>query len=187
MEAVDCPIVRRKRPWGLTFFGLLAVGGLVAMPLVAGDAGGVEMPDWVRFLGHFHPVLLHLPIGVFAMILFQELGAIFGRRARDPGEAQLFPMFFGAASAIVAVIAGFLLYHGHGDDFGGEDLAERHLWGGLVFAIMPDEIRAMVESMVETGRMSGGYMMCIGNHIPFNVPGEALKRYLDLSAELAYR
>jgi len=49
------------------------------------------------------------------------------------------------------------------------------------------EIRAMVESMVETGRMSGGYMMCIGNHIPFNVPGEAIKRYLDLSAELAYR
>ena len=49
------------------------------------------------------------------------------------------------------------------------------------------EIRAMVESMVETGRMSGGYMMCIGNHIPFNVPGEAIKRYLDLSEELAYR
>ena len=51
----------------------------------------------------------------------------------------------------------------------------------------PDQIRAMVESMVETGRMSGGYMMCIGNHIPFNVPGEAIKRYLDLSEELAYR
>jgi len=50
-----------------------------------------------------------------------------------------------------------------------------------------DEIRAMVESMVETGRMSGGYMMCIGNHIPFNVPPDAVKRYLDLSAELAYR
>ncbi|MBM4046085.1 MAG: hypothetical protein FJ279_13300, partial [Planctomycetes bacterium] len=51
----------------------------------------------------------------------------------------------------------------------------------------PAETRRMVESMVETGRMSGGYMMCIGNHIPFNVPGEAVKRYLDLSAELAYR
>lgn len=50
-----------------------------------------------------------------------------------------------------------------------------------------DEIRAMVESMVETGRMSAGYMMCIGNHIPFNVPGEALERYFDLSAELAFR
>ncbi len=51
----------------------------------------------------------------------------------------------------------------------------------------PDEIRAMVESMVETGRMSGGYMMCIGNHIPYNVTPEGVKRYLDLSAELAYR
>ncbi len=51
----------------------------------------------------------------------------------------------------------------------------------------PAEIRAMVESMVETGRMSGGYMMCVGNHIPFNVPPEAVKRYLDLSASLAWR
>lgn len=49
------------------------------------------------------------------------------------------------------------------------------------------EIRAMVESMVQTGKMSGGYMMSIGNHIPFNVSPEAVKRYLDLSAELAYR
>jgi len=51
----------------------------------------------------------------------------------------------------------------------------------------PDEIRRMVESMVETGRMSGGYMMCIGNHIPWNVHPEGIKRYLDLSAELACR
>jgi len=51
----------------------------------------------------------------------------------------------------------------------------------------PAEIRAMVESMVETGRMSGGYMMCIGNHIPWNTPPEAIKRYLDLSKELARR
>ena len=30
-------------------------------------------------------------------------------------------------------------------------------------------------------------VMCVGNHIPWNVPGEAVKRYLDLSAELAHR
>lgn len=51
----------------------------------------------------------------------------------------------------------------------------------------PDEIRAMVESMVETGKMSGGYMMSIGNHIPWNVPPDAIKRYLDLCEELAWR
>ncbi len=51
----------------------------------------------------------------------------------------------------------------------------------------PEEIRAMVESMVETAQMTGGYMMCIGNHIPWNVPPQAIKLYLDLSAELAHR
>lgn len=51
----------------------------------------------------------------------------------------------------------------------------------------PDEIRAMTESMIETCRMSGGALMCIGNHIPYNVPGEAIERYFDLSAELGYR
>ena len=51
----------------------------------------------------------------------------------------------------------------------------------------PEEIYEMVHSMVETGRMSRGYMMCIGNHIPWNVPPEAIKLYLDLSSDLAYR
>ena len=51
----------------------------------------------------------------------------------------------------------------------------------------PDEIKKMVESMAETGKMSGGYMMCISNHIPWNVNPEGIKRYLDLSDQLAYR
>jgi hypothetical protein len=51
----------------------------------------------------------------------------------------------------------------------------------------PEEIRAMVESMVETGRMSRGYMMCIGNHIPWNVNPEGIKRYLDLADSIGYR
>jgi len=51
----------------------------------------------------------------------------------------------------------------------------------------PDEIKRMVQSMAETGKMSGGYMMCIGNHIPWNVPGQAIKLYLDLSRELGRR
>jgi uroporphyrinogen-III decarboxylase len=51
----------------------------------------------------------------------------------------------------------------------------------------PNEIEAMVRDMVATAELTGGYMMCIGNHIPWNVPPEAIKRYLDLSAELAHR
>ena len=51
----------------------------------------------------------------------------------------------------------------------------------------PAEIRAMVDSMVETARMTGGYMMCIGNHIPWNVPPEAIRLYLEYSREKARR
>ncbi len=51
----------------------------------------------------------------------------------------------------------------------------------------PTAIENMVRSMVDTVRMTGGYMMCIGNHIPWNVPPPAVKRYLELSRELAHR
>ncbi|MBI2842155.1 MAG: hypothetical protein HYX78_02015 [Armatimonadetes bacterium] len=50
-----------------------------------------------------------------------------------------------------------------------------------------DEILAMVKNMIETASMTGGYMMSIGNHIPWNMPPEAVKHYLDLSANLANR
>ena len=50
-----------------------------------------------------------------------------------------------------------------------------------------EDIRKMVESMAETGKECGGYFMCIGNHIPWNVPGESIKYYLDYSDKYAWR
>ena len=135
MADTDLRTIRRKKPWALTFFGLLAAGGLIAMPFLAGPPDSEKMPDIVRFIGHFHPVLLHLPIGVFVLIVIQEMGAIFGKRDHQQvANTSLFPLFFGAASAIVAVIAGFLLFQG-GEEYAGSALAERHLWGGLAFAV----------------------------------------------------
>ncbi|HDZ21549.1 hypothetical protein LCGC14_0123970 [marine sediment metagenome] len=51
----------------------------------------------------------------------------------------------------------------------------------------PDEIRAMVDSMIETSKMTDGYTMCIGNHMPWNVTPEGIKTYLDYAAELVHR
>ena len=123
-----------KKPWTLTVCGLGAIAGLLAMLLLAGPTGGRELPDIVRFIGHFHPVILHLPIGIFALIMFQELVAVFGRRGDAARNSALLPLFFGAGSAVLAAIAGFLLYQGHAEEYGGNALAERHLWGGLIFA-----------------------------------------------------
>ena len=129
------PTTPGKKPWALTFFGLLAAGGLVAMPFLAGPPDGDRMPDIVRFIGHFHPLLLHLPIGVFILIVLQELGAIFGKRHHEKvANKAMFPLFFGVVSAFVAVIAGFMLFQGS-NEYSGSALAERHLWGGLIFAV----------------------------------------------------
>jgi hypothetical protein len=51
----------------------------------------------------------------------------------------------------------------------------------------PAEIDAMVHQMLDTAQLTGGYMMCVGYHIPWNVPPLAMVQYLDLSAELAGR
>lgn len=117
-------------PWFLTIAGLLTIGGLIAMPFLAGEPDGDKMPDIIRFLGRFHPAVLHLPIGIFSLILIQEILGMFSRRKE---RRSILPMFVGAASAVVAVLAGFLLYHGGG--YEGSELAEDHLWGGLGFAV----------------------------------------------------
>lgn len=126
---LDADSEKTGKPWFLSLVGFLTIGGMVLMPLIAGEPDGEKMPDIVRFLGHFHPVVLHLPIGIFSLVLFQELIAML---SRHKSPRSILPMFMGAASAVVAVIFGFLLYHGGG--FEGSELAEDHLWGGIGFA-----------------------------------------------------
>ena len=120
---------KTKRPYFLTFVGLLTIAGLISLPFVAGEPDGDKMPDIVRFLGHFHPFILHLPIGIFVLILCQEFVALF---SRHKPYRSILPAFLGAASAVTAMLTGFLLYQGGG--FEGSELVEDHLWGGLAFA-----------------------------------------------------
>ena len=49
------------------------------------------------------------------------------------------------------------------------------------------EIGEMFRGMMETSRIAGGYALSIGNHIPWNVPPEGVKIYLDLCNEYGYR
>ena len=127
---LDSPqLAKPRRPWLLASVGLLTIAGLIAMPLLAGLPDGEKLPDIVRFIGRFHPVVLHLPIGIFALIVFQELLAMVSRKKP---EALVFPMFIGTASAIAAALLGFLLYQGGG--FEGSELVENHLWSGIGFA-----------------------------------------------------
>lgn len=134
MSRPELSTTTRKKPWVLTFFGLLAASDLLAMPFFVGAPDAAKMPDMVRFLGHFHPVFLHLPIGVFALIILQELWLMVRKKGGASDDASLYPLFFGAISAGVAAVLGFLLYHGEAE-FSKSELVEQHLWAGLFFAV----------------------------------------------------
>lgn len=126
---LDARPPKPSRPWFTTIVCLATIGGLIAMPYIAGESDGEKMPDMVRFLGRFHPMILHLPIGIFALILFQEVLSLF---AREKTTHSIAPMFLGTVTAVIAAILGFLLYHGGG--YEGNELAEDHLWAGIGFA-----------------------------------------------------
>lgn len=113
----------------MTIIGLLTIVILIAMPFLAGDPNTSKTPDFVRFFGHFHPVVLHLPIGIFTLIIFQELLSMFSRYRPQP---SIIPIFAGAASSVIAVLFGFLLYMGGGYEM--SELLGDHLWGGIIFA-----------------------------------------------------
>jgi uncharacterized membrane protein len=86
----------------------------------------------VKFFGHFHPVLVHLPIGIILIGLFMEW------LARKEKYASIKPainvvLFAGAFTAILACISGYLL--SLEDEYDTETL-NLHKWLGISVALL---------------------------------------------------
>ena len=86
--------------------------------------------DLVLFLGRFHPVLVHLPIGGLVLLGLLELLA---KWSRLKGAAQNNRLLLGlvAAASIVAAVFGWMLSQAGGYD---AQLLPWHKWAGFVFA-----------------------------------------------------
>lgn len=82
-------------------------------------------------MGHLHPLLVHLPIGIllfaFALMLVQQVQRVELRAAISLG------FLFGAVSAMLACIAGWLLAQSGDYD---SDLVFKHQWTGIATAIL---------------------------------------------------
>ena len=88
-------------------------------------------PDFLVFLGRFHPLLVHLPISFLLLGAFLELLTRMKRYA-ELRPAVSFVLFIGAVSAVLAVFAGLLL--SITGDYGGDDLWW-HKWLGIGVAV----------------------------------------------------
>lgn len=71
--------------------------------------------EWQNFIGRFHPVLVHLPIGILIIGIFLEY---LSRKRKIIGleKALNIVFFWGAVSAIVSCIAGWYLQESGGYD-----------------------------------------------------------------------
>jgi mono/diheme cytochrome c family protein/uncharacterized membrane protein len=87
----------------------------------------LEASGWALFVGRFHPLLVHLPIGFLLIAALLEIG----RRARMiqvSSSTIAFVVLWSAIGATLACVAGYLLSLGGGYD---AVLLDRHKWQGI--------------------------------------------------------
>ena len=124
----------RRIPRGLFALCLCNVAGLALLPLLqVGD--GKTVPPLALFLGRFHPVILHVPIGLILLALILEHAHVPGLRQwipKVPPETATFLMFCAAMSAMASTVLGWMLSYSGGYD---PVLLQRHFVAGLATAI----------------------------------------------------
>lgn len=101
---------------------------LLVMPLVF-KLDGKPHADWQQFLGRFHPLVVHLPIGLILLIPLLEIA---GRYKASLLEAAAFVLPLSVLACLSAVMLGYLLAYGSGQTGGG---VTRHMWGGIALTI----------------------------------------------------
>jgi uncharacterized membrane protein len=115
-------------------FVLLSLAILGLLPfLQLGD--GTNIPRFALFLGRFHPVVLHVPIGMILLAILLEHAHFRGLRRwipKVPPGTSTFLMFFAAISATVSTVLGWMLSFSGGYD---PALLQRHFIAGLATGI----------------------------------------------------
>lgn len=90
-----------------------------------------QASDWVLFFGHFHPLIVHLPIGFLLIAGILEIGRRLGKISiSDSGIASI--LFWSAVSATFACVFGYMLSLGGG--YEAETLSA-HQWQGIGVAV----------------------------------------------------
>lgn len=87
--------------------------------------------DWALFVGRFHPLIVHLPIGFLLIAGLLELDRLTRRNSVSPHTITLI-LFWSAVSATMACVFGYLLSLGGGYE---EDTLNEHMWQGIGVAV----------------------------------------------------
>lgn len=92
---------------------LLVVGFAIALAIFPPVFGPIkeshDTAKWLLFFGRFHPLVVHLPIGVLILSLLIEVGCLRRSVEEKWGDAALFIILISAVGAVIGVVFGILL------------------------------------------------------------------------------
>jgi uncharacterized membrane protein len=122
-------VLRRARLIPRVRIGTVCAGVLIVLLPLFFPLDGKPHADWLQFLGRFHPLLVHLPIGLIVLLPLLEF---VGTRRQSLREAAGFVLRIALATCVLSIIFGLLLAYGSGEI---GTTVTRHMRGGIVLAI----------------------------------------------------
>lgn len=110
-----------------------------------------SVPDLVLFLGRFHPIVVHFPIG---FLFFAFILEIYGRRKKIPQLIDAVPLALlsGAISALLACILGYML--SQSGDY-GQDTLDTHFWFGVATTLLTFFVWAIRSNKINIRQLKG--------------------------------
>jgi uncharacterized membrane protein/mono/diheme cytochrome c family protein len=128
MTTAESPILRQFR-FG---FSMVAPILIVTTLVVFLPPDGNERSDWLQFIGHFHPLVVHFPVALVLLVPILELA---GRKERLSYLRQSvgFVLALATVAATAAAILGWCL--GRSGGYSGS-LITQHMWGGVLLCIV---------------------------------------------------
>lgn len=110
------------------YVALAASAALLLLPWVV-KLNGKPHANWEQFLGRFHPLAVHLPIGFLILLPILEFA---GASRSSLREAAGLVLSLALAACFFALTLGYLLAYGSGDAGPG---VVRHMWGAIALTI----------------------------------------------------
>ncbi|MCM4150834.1 hypothetical protein DHD05_04450 [Arenibacter sp. N53] len=110
-----------------------------------------SVPDFVLFLGRFHPLVVHLPIGFLFFAFILEL---YGRWNKNPtlSMAISLALFGGAISALGASVLGYMLSLSGDYD---KSMLDTHFWFGIATTLITFFAWAIRSGKLNIAKLNG--------------------------------
>jgi uncharacterized membrane protein/mono/diheme cytochrome c family protein len=138
--------LQRARRIPRVWIGAGGVGIFILLLPLFFPLDGKPHADWLQFLGRFHPLVVHLPIGLIVVLPLVEFA---GTRRQSFREAAGFLLQISLGTCVVSIFFGFLLAYGSGEI---GTTVTRHMRGGILLAIEMLLCLAVRSSWLRAGR-----------------------------------